>query len=128
MNLRKKAIGKNLHIHEKLAAGLRGTEFDPAVTPTPQCKKILFHITGLGAVWEWPARSEGKWRLDPAPEDWITVVTTKYDRLEGRVFFDYNWDVMEAGTKKTVIKHGNIDLKDIPKWEPVIDVPDKNED
>ena len=51
--------------------------------------------------------------------------TTAYDPLEGRVFFEYNWEVKEDGCKKTVLKTGNIDLKDIPKWESVIDVPNK---
>ena len=50
MNLRNKAIAKAAKAtdkqatKEKLLKGLRGTEADPAVTPTPQCKKILAYL------------------------------------------------------------------------------------
>ena len=104
----------------RLPKGIKGTENDPALLKEPY-KDVVSHITKEENVWSWPARAEGKWRLDPNPEDYITVTTTEYIKEAGIVYFKYVFNQKGAdGVFKMVAKSGNLELKHIPKWFDVI--------
>ena len=48
----------------------------------PTFLKIVEHITVVKNVWSWPARAQGKWRLNPDLADYLKVTTTEYDKKE----------------------------------------------